>query len=71
MARVGLWGNHVNLVLTEREAKALWKAAGELLDHPEALEAYHDGRDRQAAYRAHDALGRGWVLAERKRRDEE
>ncbi|MBA2741941.1 MAG: hypothetical protein H0U46_08010 [Actinobacteria bacterium] len=66
MARVSAIGSeYVNLVLTVREAKMLWRAAGELLENTAALEAFPDGHDRAAAFRAQDALGRGWALAAR------
>lgn len=72
MARVGLAGKHVNLVLTEYEARMLWRGAGEALERADVVEAiFPEGRDRAACMRAYDALERGWVLADRKRHAEQ
>lgn len=56
----------VTVELTVAEAKALWQAAGETVDHPDAMEReFPNGAQRDACYRAHDKLGAAWVRAER------
>jgi hypothetical protein len=77
MARCGVIvgkPGYVNLVLTEREAKALWSAASTLLEHRDETEAHFErqpesGQNRAAAFRAYDTLGRGWVQAQRAREE--
>lgn len=57
---------HVFVELSVAEAKALWQAAGEVLDHPDAAEAaFPNPAQRLAAYRAHDRLATAWVAGER------
>ena len=56
----------VTVEMTLAEAKALWHAAGNTIDHPDAMEAtFPNGSQRNAAYRGHDKLASAWVRAER------
>jgi hypothetical protein len=57
----------VTVELTVAEAKALWQAAGEVLDHPDAAEAsFPNPAQRLAAGRGHDKLAAAWVAGERR-----
>lgn len=64
MARSTNAGDHVLLVLTQREGRALYRAASEVMEHTDACEAtFPDGQDGAAARRAYNALWRGNVIA--------
>jgi hypothetical protein len=54
----------VTVTLTLAEAKALWQAAGEVLDHYDAaLVSFPNPSTRAAAGRGHDKLATAWVRA--------
>jgi hypothetical protein len=55
---------NVTVTMTYAEASALWGAAGNTVDHPDAMEWMHPSR-RAATYRGHDKLGAALAAVER------
>lgn len=52
---------HVTVTLTQAEAEAYWTAAGECVDHYDAMEAtFPHHAQREAALRAHEKLADAW-----------